>query len=112
MQNGWLVPQSFSANYDNAACTGTPFIQIEQADTLSVVQQDTTLRVVYRKLAPALGPASAYKQSGAVTSVINSQNWYPDGAGTCTASPAFTGYRVFLTPVTAPPDHPGPLKVV
>jgi hypothetical protein len=110
--NGWLIPVAAPPFYDNASCTGTPFITAMDTEEFSRVRNDSTLRVVYRQFSPALGPASAYKQSGEVSSVLNVSQWYRDDSGVCTATFTFTGYRVFLTEVPAPPDRPGPLRLV
>jgi hypothetical protein len=111
--NGWLIPVTAPPYYDNASCTGTPFVAAADTEELGLVRSDSTLRVVYRPSTPALGAASAYRLSGEVTSVLNASQWYLNDSGTCTAGGApFTGYRLPLTSVPAPPDRPGPLKVV
>ena len=76
------------------------------------ILQDTSVRMVQRTLEPALGPATAFKPDGSATSVLNLPRWYLDTSGACTASAAFTGYRLGLTSVPAPPDRPGPLRLV
>jgi len=109
--NGWLLSTS-SVYFDNATCTGTAFVTVSETDIFNALRADPTARIVYRPTSPTLGPAVAYKQSGSVDSVVSGSRWYRDSADVCTAGTAFTGYRVFLTQVQAPPDRPGPLKVV
>lgn len=107
--HGALVTTS-TVHFDNATCTGTAFAAIVDAEELALTQSAFGLRIVDRVTSPVPGPASAYKLSGSVDSVINGARWHLDNAGVCTAGSAFTGYRAFLTQVPAPPDRPGPLK--
>lgn len=110
--NGWLIPFALQPYYDNASCTGTPFATATNVDDLAALRNDPTVRAVYRQLEPTLGPASAYKLSGEVTSVLNAAQWYLNESGTCTpGATLFTGYRLPLTSVPAPADRPGPLRI-
>jgi hypothetical protein len=109
--NGWLMPKEPEAYYDNATCSGEPFTVTEDSFGLSVMQSDPGLRIVYRVFLPSMQPARAWKVQGSPTSVINLNRWGLDVSGACVATTPFTGYRVPLAPVTAPPDHPGPLRV-
>ena len=109
--NGWLVGPT-SVYYDNAACTGTPFTVASDALERDWILQDTGLRAVQRTLEPTLGPASAFKPDGTASSVLNLSRWWLNQSGVCTADMSFTGYRLPLTSVPAPPDHPGPLRLV
>lgn len=109
--NGWLVPIAQIPSYDNSSCAGTPFIMADDTLERDAILQDPSYRVVYRATSPTLGPASAYKPDGTATPVLNLARWELDDTGTCTAAMAETGYRLPLTGVTAPPDHPGPLRM-
>jgi hypothetical protein len=109
--NGWLVPLSATPYYDNAACSGVPFIAAEDSLERDSYIQDQSARVVYRASAgTSLGPASAYKPDGNFTSVLNQARWRLNESGVCTATTAFTGYRLPLVSVPAPPDYKGPLR--
>ncbi|MBK6764127.1 MAG: hypothetical protein IPG68_13010 [Micrococcales bacterium] len=111
--NGWLIPGGAIPYFDNAACTGTPFAAATDTIERDIVAQDPTFRVVSRgSTATSLLPARAYKVNGPASSVLNQTRYYLNSAEVCTAEPAFTGYLIPLVAVTAPPDYPGPLKVV
>lgn len=110
--NGWLVFTWSEAYYDNAGCAGDPFIVTSDSEGLSVIQSDPSLRVVYRVVQPTLQPARAWKVQGSPTAVINISRWGLDDTGACVAWTPFTGYRIPLAPVPAPPDRPGPLRII
>ena len=110
--NGWLVPLGATPSYDNAACTGVPFLGVTSSFERDAILQDSTVRAVYRPISGAyVGPASAYKPDGTFTSVLNQARWELDGAGVCQADGTYTGYRLPLVGVTAPPDFKGPLRL-
>ena len=110
--NGWLVPLSATPYYDNAACTGVPFLTVTTSLERDAILQDSTTRVVYRPLSEvSVGPASAYKPDGTSTSVLNQARWELDDDGVCQAEVTFTGYRLPLVSVAAPPDFKGPLRL-
>ncbi len=109
--NGWLYPLNAPVEYDNAACTGTPFMESDDPVLTSFHLNDPGFRAVYRVVSPALGPAQAWKVTGQKTAVVAAPNWYRNDSGVCTAGAAFTGDRIALTEVPAPPDRPGPLKL-
>ncbi|MCU0295910.1 MAG: hypothetical protein MUD05_07635 [Candidatus Nanopelagicales bacterium] len=109
--NGWLVPLSETPYYDNAACSGVPFIAVTNSLDRDSFVLDSSVRVVYRSSAGAsLGPASAYKPDGTSTSVLNQARWSFNSSGACVSSPDFSGYRLPLVSVPAPPDYKGPLR--
>lgn len=108
---GRLVPLDTDIDYDNPACSGAPFKGADSEFVRDVYLQDPSLRIVYRTTVPTLGPASAYKMEGSVTSVVALSLWHRDASGACVANGSLTGYRLPLTEVTAPPDRPGPLRV-
>src|SRR5690606_21647598 len=84
--NGWLVPLSATPYYDNAACTGVPFLTVTTSLERDAILQDSTTRVVYRPLSEvSVGPASAYKPDGTSTSVLNQARWELDDDGVCQA---------------------------
>ncbi len=110
--NGSLVPLSATAYFDNASCTGVPFLTIDNSFERDAVIQDPTARVVYRAITGALiGPASAYKPDGTSTSVVNQARWALDDSAVCQAESDFTGYRLPLVSMPAPPDFKGPLRL-
>lgn len=109
--NGWLYPLNPTVEYDNAACAGTPFIESSDPILTGFIVNDPSFRAVYRVLSPAVGPATAWKATGQKTAVVAAANWYFNESGTCTAGAAFTGDRIALTQVSAPPDWTGPLKL-
>jgi hypothetical protein len=109
--NGWLYPQNPPVEYDNAACTGTPFIESNDPILTSYLVSDPGFRAISRIITPALGPATAWKPTGQKTAVVAAPNWYRNESGVCTAGAAFTGDRVGLVQVPAPPDVPGPLRL-
>lgn len=109
--NGWLIPKEPEAYYDNATCAGDPFATANDSMALSLIQNDPSLRIVYRAMEPTMQPASAWRVQGSPTAVINVNRWGRDYTGACVAATPLTGYRIPLTPVTPPPDHPGPLRI-
>jgi len=111
--NGWLIPGGAQAYFDNASCTGTPFAIADDTLERDLITQDSTFRAVNRGSGPtSLLPARAYKVNGAAASVLNQTRYYFNDSDVCTADSAFTGYLIPLVAITAPPDYPGPLKVV
>jgi len=110
--NGWLYPLNATLTYDNAACTGTPFIGSTDPVQSAFYINDPGFRFVYRALSPAPGPAEAWKATGQKAAVVALPTWYRNDTGVCTAGAALTGDRIELTPVTAPPDYSGPLRLV
>lgn len=109
--NGWLLP--FGPTYfDNASCTGSRFTLVGDNEVRDTILGDPNLRLVDRSSEPTLGPAKAFKADGTATSVANLQNWRLNSSGVCTAEPNYTGYRIPLTEVPAPPDYKGPLRLV
>jgi len=109
--NGWLYPQNPPVEYDNAACTGSPFIESDDPILTAYLTSDSSYRAVSRTFSPTLGPATAWKPTGQKTAVVAAPNWYRNESGVCTAGAAFTGDRVALVQVPAPPDVPGPLRL-
>lgn len=109
--NGWLYPQNPPVEYDNAACTGTPFIESNDPTLTAYILNDAEYRAISRTFTPALGPSTAWKPTGQKTAVVAAASWYRNEAGVCTAGAAFTGDRVGLVQVAAPPDVPGPLRL-
>ena len=110
--NGWLVPLGARPYFDDAACTGAPFLTVGSDIERDAILQDSTTRVVYRAITEtSLGPASAYKPVGNSASVVNQARWELDGNGDCVAQTDFTGYRLPLVSVAAPPDFKGPLRL-
>jgi hypothetical protein len=110
--NGWLVPTG-GVYYKDAACTGTAYDRAGSIQERDLVLASPSERRVYRVSSPTLGPSSAFRFAGTAEAVTNVQFYYRDDAGACVATGAlFTGYAMPLTPVSAPPDHPGPLQVV
>lgn len=109
--NGWLIP--FGPTYfDNASCTGARFTLVSDTQTRDAILGDPGLRLVARTSQPSLGPSKAFKVDGDVASVLNQPNWSLNSSGACTANSNYTGYRIPLTEVPAPPDYQGPLRVV
>ncbi len=109
--NGLLVPLGLDPFYDNATCTGVPFLAADEAVRRDAILQDPTVRVVYRTVTGvSFGPASAYKPDGTSTAVVNQVRWARDEAGVCQAEVNFTGFRLPLVSVPAPPDVKGPLR--
>ena len=108
--NGWLIPSS-AVYYDNAACTGQPFVTATSVTARDAMVADPSFRVVYRRVVPTLGAATAYKSAGTSSSVLGLTRWSLEADGTCAVQPPYTGFRIPLTPITAPPDHPGPLQI-
>ncbi len=109
--NGWLYPQNLPVEYDNAACTGTPFLESDDAILTDYISSDAGYRAVSRTVTPTLGPATAWKPTGQKTAVVAAANWYRNESGVCTAGAAFTGDRIALVEVPAPPDRPAPLRL-
>lgn len=110
--NGWLIP-SGPVYWDNASCTGTPFTTADDTMTRDSLVGNAALRVVIRSGSPsALGPARAFKIAGAATSVNGLARWRLNESGVCVADSNFTGYRIPVSEVTAPPDYAGPLRLV
>ncbi len=110
--NGWLVPIGSYPLYDNATCTGTPFLAANDAWERDALAQDSSFRVVYRtSSSPTLGPTSAYKLDGTSTPVLNLATWQRDFAGNCEAASSETGFRLPLSSVPAPADYVGPLRM-
>ena len=90
--NGWLVPLSATPYYDNAACTGVPFLTVTTSLERDAILQDSTTRVVYRPISEgSVGPASAYKPDGTSTSVPNQARWELADDGVCQAEGTCTG---------------------
>ena len=108
--NGWLIPSS-AVYYDNAACAGQPFVTASSVTSRDAMLEDPSFRVVYRRVTPGLGPATAYKAEGTASSVLGLVRWSLEADGTCAVQPAYTGFRIPLTQTPAPPDHPGPLQI-
>lgn len=110
--SGLLIPSpSITMKYDNAACSGDPFLVSAQAEARDSVLQDPSFRMVYRTTSPGIGPSLAYKARGTSDSISGLPTWSKSSSGVCTAGAAQTGFRIPLTPVMAPPDHPGPLRI-
>jgi hypothetical protein len=111
--NGWLIPFNLRPSYDNAACSGVPFIVAESARERDGLVADSSLRVVYRSASgTSLSPASAYKLDGTSTEVINQTRWSFNSLGDCESQPDFAGFRLPLVSVPAPPDYKGPLRTM
>lgn len=107
---GLLVP-SGDLFYDNATCAGAPFAIADTVLERDALQQDSGLRYVERVTPPVIGLASAFAISGPAYTVSALPRWQHDTDGSCVATSDFTGYRLPLSPVAAPPDHRGPLRI-
>jgi hypothetical protein len=111
--NGWLLPSGPPIYYDNAGCSGSPFVPGGDILDRDLYTRDPSARFVERSASPTgVGPAKAYKSDGTSSSVVNLPVWYAADDGTCTAAANFTGYRLPVTAITTPPDYVGPLKLV
>ncbi|MEZ5184900.1 MAG: hypothetical protein R2720_04070 [Candidatus Nanopelagicales bacterium] len=111
LDSGILMP-NISIYFSDATCSGAAFVRTNQADQVAGMVSSPTARVVYRKTTPNLGPSSAYRFAGTSQAVTNAVHYSLGSDGTCTLLAAFTGFTVALTPVVAPPDRPGPLRIV
>jgi hypothetical protein len=110
--NGWLLPTD-TVYFKDAGCAGTAYTRTSSPDTRDLLLASPAYRMVYRATSPTLGPSTAYRFGTTSESVTNVQFYARGSNGVCAASGGvFTGYAVPLIQVTAPPDHPGPLKVV
>ncbi|MEZ5158158.1 MAG: hypothetical protein R2687_04910 [Candidatus Nanopelagicales bacterium] len=110
--NGWLLPTE-TVYFKDAACVGTPYARADSPQTRDLLLASPAYRTVYRASSPTLGPATAYRYGTTSEQVTNVQFYARGSNGACAASGGvFTGYAVPLIQVTAPPDHPGPLRVV
>ncbi len=99
--------------YKDAACAGTAYDRAGSIQERDLLLASPSERRVYRVSSPTLGPSSAWRFAGTSEAVTNVQFYYRDDVGACLgAGPLFTGYALPLTSVAAPPDHPGPLKIV
>ena len=110
--NGTLLPTD-TVYFKDAACAGTAYARASSPNERDLLLASPSYRTVYRVGSPTLGPATAYRFDSTSESVTNVQFYSRGSDGVCAASGGvYTGYTVPLVPVTAPPDHPGPLKVV
>lgn len=110
--NGWLFPLA-SPVFLDAACAGEPFQVADDVDSLAFLS-GPLLRVVYRtQSAAGLGPSRVFKPTGAPASTLSGVPIYTlSSTGVCTVDdPNFTGFRVNVTEISAPPDRQGPLRV-
>ncbi len=110
--NGWLLSTE-TVYFKDAGCAGTAYARTSSPDDRDLLLASPTVSDVYRATSPTFGPATAYRFGTTSESVTNVQFYSRDSNGVCAvAGGLFTGYAVPLTPVSAPPDHPGPLKIV
>lgn len=112
LTNGQLLPLG-SPSYQDPACAGAPFVPADDLRDVDLWGASPLARVVYRPTVPGLGPTRAFKLTGTTGSIVNSPTYFFSSTGECVLDdPVYTGYRIELTEVAAPPDRIGPLRLI
>lgn len=106
--NGWLYPQNPPVEYDNAACTGSPFIESDDPILTAYLTSDSSYRAVSRTFSPTLGPATAWKPTGQKTAVVAAPNGIGMSRGSALPVPRSRGTESRWCRCPRPPTSPDP----